>query len=143
MRARSLAGAAGVLAALLTAAGCGEPGTGEVTGAVTVDGQPAPTGSSINFVSTDGKSAGAGATITDGKYTATKVPVGAAKVQIRVPKFAAGKPKAAKGGPGPGGPDGGQIVVGDALPDKFNNQTELTYDVKPGHQEKNWDLSTK
>ena len=104
-------------------------------------GVPGDSGSA--FVSADGKSAGAGATITDGRYTATKVPVGAAKVQIRVPRFAAGKPKAAKGGPGPGGPDGGQIVVGDALPDKFHNKTELTYDVKPGRQEKNWDLSTK
>jgi hypothetical protein len=142
MRTRSLAGAAGVLAALLTAAGCGEPGAGEVTGTVTVDGQVPPDGSSITFVPTDGKSPTAGASIESGKYT-TKVPVGAAKVQIRVPKFAAGKPKAAKGGPGPGGPDGGQTVVGDALPDKFNNKTELTYDVKPGRQEKNWELSTK
>jgi hypothetical protein len=139
MRTRCAAGAAGLLAALLTVVGCGGGKTGEVTGTVTVDGKAAPTGSSIRFVPADGDSSGAGAMIEDGRYTATKVPVGTAKVQIRVPKFAAEK----AGRPGPRGPGGGQIVEGDLLPPKYNDRTELTFDVKPGNNEKDWELSSK
>ena len=55
--------------------------TGDVTGTVTVDGQPPPVGSSISFVPADGKSSSAGGAIEDGKYTATKVPVGATEIR--------------------------------------------------------------
>lgn len=137
MRFRRSAGAAGLLAAALVVAGCGDVKTGEVTGTVTIDGRTPPAGSSITFVPADGQSPTAGATLQDGKYTAT-VPVGPAKVRISAPKFA--EEKAGQPGPGPGG---GQIVEGDLLPDRFNNKTELTYEVKPGRQEKNWELSTK
>src|SRR5437868_4602721 len=99
MRLRHSAGAAGLLVAALAVAGCGGAKTGEVTGTVTVDGQPPPTGSSITFIPADGRSPSAGATIEAGKYSA-KVQAGPAKVQVRVPKFASGK----TGQPGPGGP---------------------------------------
>jgi hypothetical protein len=33
--------------------------------------------------------------------------------------------------------------VGDLLPDKYHDKSELTYEVKPGRNEKNWELSTK
>jgi hypothetical protein len=139
MRTGSLAGAVGLLAALLALAGCeGGPKTGEVTGTVTVDGQTPPPGSSITFVPTDGKSPTAGASIEGGRYTA-KVPVGTARVEIRVPRPA----KTPKGPAveGPGGP-GGDIIE-ESLPAKYNEKTELTFDVQPGKNEKNWDLKTK
>src|SRR5690348_10411374 len=98
MRTKRLAGAVGLLAALAALAGCGgDSQTGEVTGTVTVDGQTPPPGSSITFVPTDGKSPTAGASIENGRYAA-RVPVGTAKVQIRVPRPAKA-PKAGAGGP--------------------------------------------
>ena len=130
--------AAGLTAALLAVAGCGGSKSAEVTGTVTVDGQTPPTGSSITFVPADGKSPSAGALIEDGKYTAKDVPVGTAKVEIRVPKLS-GRPKKEQAGPGAGE----TIGLGDALPAKYNDKTELTFDVKSGKNEKNWDLSTK
>jgi hypothetical protein len=137
MRLRRSAGAAGLVAAVLAVAGCGDARTGEVTGTVTVDGRAPPVGSSISFVPADGQSPTAGATIESGKYAA-KVPVGTAKVQVRVPKFAA--EKAGQAGPGPGG---GDRVVGELLLVDGSGKTELTYEVKPGSQEKNWDLKSK
>jgi hypothetical protein len=129
----------GTLVALLVLAGCsGEAKMGTVTGAVTVDGQVPAEGSSITFFPTDGKSRSAGALIEQGKYS-TSVPVGEARVEIRVPRPARtgkGKP-----GEGPGGP-GGDIIE-ESLPAKYNDKTELKYDVKPGRNEKNWELKTK
>lgn len=129
--------AAGLLTALALAAGCGQgAATGEVTGTVWVDGQPAPPGSSITFVPTDGKGPTAGALIENGKYT-TRVPVGPAKVEVRAPKTAA-RPKAGK----QEGPGADADRVEESLPAKYNDSTTLTYDVKPGTQTKNWDLKT-
>jgi hypothetical protein len=137
MRTSSFAGAAGLLAALLAVAGCGGSKSAEVTGTVTVDGQVPAEGSSITFIPTDGKSRSAGALIEGGKYTARDVPVGTAKVEIRVPR-PAGRPGKPQAGPGPGGD-----IIEESLPAKYNDKTELTFDVKSGRNEKNWDLSTK
>ena len=129
--------AAGLLSALALAAGCGPgAGTGEVSGTVTVDGRPAPPGSSITFVPADGKGPTAGALIEDGKYTA-RVPVGPSKVQVRAPKTVARK--AGK----QAGPGAGSDLVEESLPAKYNDSTTLTYDVKPGAQTKDWDLKTR
>jgi hypothetical protein len=125
-----------LLAALALAAGCGGSKTAEVTGTVTVDGQVPAEGSSITFFPTDGKGS-AGALIEGGKYTAKDVPVGTGKVEIRVPR-PAGRPGKPQAGPGPGGD-----IIEESLPAKYNDKTELTFDVKPGKNEKNWDLSTK
>jgi len=129
---------AGLLIALGLAAGCGSGrGTGEVTGTVTVDGQTPPAGSSITFIPTDGQSQTAGSLIDNGKYTARGVPVGSTKVQIRVPRTA-GKPTGAAAGPGA---QGG--LIEESLPARYNDNTELTLDVKRGKNEKNWDLKTR
>ena len=127
--------AAGLLTALALAAGCGGPATGEVDGSVTVDGQTPPPGSSITFVPRDGKAPTAGALLKDGRYAA-RVPVGPAKVEIRVPRVL-GK-KAAREGPGAKGDR-----VEESLPARYNDKTELTLDVRPGKNEKSWDLKTK
>jgi hypothetical protein len=130
--------AAGLLTALALAAGCGQgSGTGEVSGTVRVDGELAPPGSSITFVPADGKSPTAGALIKDGKYT-TRVPIGPAKVQVRAPKTIA-KPKAAK----QQGPGADADLVEESLPAKYNDNTTLTFDVKPGANTKDWDLKTR
>jgi hypothetical protein len=127
MMTRRAGGAAGLLTALALAAGCGQgAATGEVSGTVRVDGQPAPPGSSITFVPADGKSPTAGALIENGKYT-TRVPVGPAKVQIRAPKTAARLKAARQAGPGAEGD-----LVEESLPAKYNDNTTLTYDVKAG-----------
>src|SRR5262249_1402868 len=123
MRTRCFAGA-GLLAALLALAACGGGSRmGEVSGTVTVDGKTPAAGSSISFVPADGKAPSAGALIQDGKYRA-KVPLGTAKVEIRVPRPAR-NPQGAVAGPGPGGDR-----VEESLPAKYNDNTELTYEVK-------------
>ncbi|MCI0463211.1 MAG: hypothetical protein L0Z62_40205 [Gemmataceae bacterium] len=133
---RRIAGVAGLLAVLALAAGCSSgPATGDVTGTVTVDGKTPPSGSSITFIPTDGKSPTAGSLIEEGKYTA-RVPVGTAKVEIRVPRVI-GKSKAREG-PGAGGD-----LVEESLPARYNDNTELKLDVKSGRNEKNWDLKSK
>src|SRR5262245_5215809 len=137
MRTRCFTGAASLLGALLALAGCtGGSKTGVVSGAVTVDGQTPAAGSSISFFPSDGKAATAGALLEDGKYT-VRVPVGTAKVEIRVPRAVSGA-KGEAAGPGPGGDR-----IEESLPARYNDNTELTYEVKPGRQEKNWELKTR
>jgi hypothetical protein len=129
---------AGFLAVtLLTAAGCTDSGPlmGEVTGLVLVDGQPAKKGG-ITFIPVDGKSATAGAEIKDGRYTA-KVPLGMAKVDIRVSKVV-GKRKLYDTPDSPW-----QEELAEVLPAKYNDSTELRFEVKSGRNDKEWDLKSK
>ncbi|HKB04588.1 MAG TPA: hypothetical protein VKD90_20360 [Gemmataceae bacterium] len=122
--------------AVLALVGCGDDGptTAEVTGTVSVNGQTPAAGSSITFIPADGKSQTTGALIEDGKY-AVRVPVGTAKVEIRVPRPVA-KPGRKTEGPGPGGD-----IIEESLPPRYNDETELTFEVKKGKNEKNWDLT--
>lgn len=130
-------GAFGLLAALVALAGCQDgPATGEVAGVVKVNGEIPPPGSSITFIPADGKSPSAGATLQDGRYTA-QVPVGLSKVEIRVPR------PIKKGGKIDEGPGPGGDYIEESLPEKYNDKTELTLDVKRGKNEKNWELSTQ
>jgi hypothetical protein len=124
---------------LVGIAGCGGGSTtGEVSGAFTVDGQPPAAGSSITFIPTDGKSPTAGATISGSTYSA-QVPVGISKVEIRAPRPAR-RAASSTGGPGPGSSGG---LIEESLPAKYNDQSELTIDVKRGSNPKDWNLSTK
>jgi hypothetical protein len=117
------------------AAGCSGDGLYPVSGSVTVDGQPAQTGS-IAFFPVDGKSQTTGAAIKAGQYTA-RVPPGAARVEIRVPKVV-GKVKLYNTPDSPY-----QDKMEETLPARYNNKTELTLEVKPGWNEKNWELKTR
>ncbi|SRR5260370_6392564 len=130
--------AAGLLASLALVAGCsGEPASGEVTGTVTVDGKVPADGSSITFFPTDGNSPSAGTRLDkDGKYK-VKVPVGTARVEIRVPR-PVGKPKAVKAGPGAEG-----YFVEESLPAKYNDESELRLDVHPGNNPKDFELKSR
>jgi hypothetical protein len=127
----------GWTAALLVAAGCADgPATGDVSGTVTINGQPPPPGASITFIPADGSSPTAGATIENGRYAA-KVPVGRNKVQIRAPRATAKKAA------GQGGYTADGEIVEESLPDKYHDKTELTLDVVAGTTVKDWELSTK
>jgi len=125
---------ASALVVLACLPGCEDgPRTGEVTGTVKVAGQIPPAGSSITFIPTDGKSQTAGAMLQDGRYS-VRVPVGMSKVEIRVPRPVS-RPGSKVQGPGA---EGG--LIEESLPAKYNDQSELTFEVKPGKNEKNWDL---
>ncbi len=132
---RTRAGRAAVLVAVILMAGCGKPTNGVVTGTITVDGAPAKSGS-IAFFPVNRKSSTAGAEIVDGQYTAN-VPLGTAKVEIRVPKVVGQK----KLYDTPDSPV--QKILAESLPPKFNDETELTLDVEPGENLRDFPLTTK
>jgi hypothetical protein len=125
---------ASALVVLASLSGCDDgPRTAEVTGTVKVAGQIPPAGSSITFIPTDGKSQTAGAMLQDGRYS-VRVPVGMTKVEIRVPR------PVARPGPKVQGPGSEGGLIEESLPAKYNDETELTFEVKPGKNEKDWDL---
>jgi hypothetical protein len=124
------------LCAIVVTAGCyGDSTKGEVTGSVTIDGQPCKTGS-VAFISVDGNSGTAGAQIVDGQFSA-QVPFGLMKVEIRVSKVVGEK----KLYDTPDSPV--QPIMEEVLPEKYNDETELTIDVGPGKNHKIFDLTTK
>ena len=135
----------GTVVALLTliaGSGCsGGSDTGTVTGTVSVDGNVPGEGSSINFIPTGGGSATAGGLIEQGKYS-VKVPAGSTRVEIRIPRPQGGAAKAApKAGPGSEAGSGGPIE--ESLPPEYNEKSALTFEVKSGTNEKNWDVKAK
>jgi hypothetical protein len=123
-----------MLLALLALAGCGAKES-RVSGTVTLDGQPIDAGA-ITFLPSDGQSPTAGGVIQDGRYS-VKVPVGTMKVSISAPKVV-GKKKIY---PTPQSPE--MPITKEAVPARYNEQTELQLDVKPGANQKDWDLHSK
>ena len=116
--------------------GCGpESKMAILSGTVTIDGQPAETGS-ISFIPVDGMTQTAGASIENGKFT-SEVPIGESKVEIRVPKVV-GKQKLYDT---PDSPE--QEIMAEVLPAKYNEATELRFTADKGKNEKNFELSTK
>ncbi|WP_146450383.1 hypothetical protein [Bythopirellula polymerisocia] len=115
--------------------GCSDPSTALVTGSVTVDGEPAQIGA-ISFLPADNQGTPVGASIEDGEYTA-QVPFGLKKVEVRVSKEM-GKKKMYDT------PDSEvKVIRREALPPKYNSQTELTFDVKPGENRQDYHLKTE
>jgi len=117
------------------AAGCDGSGLADVSGTVTVDGAPVEEGS-ITFVPADGQGQTAGGPIKDGKYSVRASP-GRMKVSISAPK-AIGKKKLYNT---PNSPEG--TIWKEGLPARYNEQTELTLDVKPGRNAKDWELTAQ
>lgn len=115
--------------------GCGNSRVAEVSGKVVVDGEPVPNGA-ILFFPVDGQSATSGSVIENGEYYA-KVAVGKMKVSISVPKVV-GKKKIYDT---PNSPE--MPVTKEALPPRYNEKTELTVDVEPGKNTRNFDLKSK
>jgi hypothetical protein len=135
MRIQHAIGAGFFLAITLALAGCGD-GLTEVTGMVKYDGNPVEEGS-ITFTPVEGKTATGSGVIKGGKYSA-KVPVGSMKVSFTYPKLV-GKRKAYDT------PDSPEIPeYNDELAEKYGPGTSnLTFDVKSGHNKKDWDLTSK
>ena len=128
------AGRRAMLVATFLMVGCAKSSIGVVTGTVTVDGAPAKSGS-IAFFPVDRKSSTAGSEIVAGKYTA-QVALGAAKVEIRVPKVLGEK----KLYNTPDSPM--KQILAESLPPKYNDQTELKLDVQPGENRRDFQLTT-
>jgi hypothetical protein len=127
--------ALGLLLAVLVAGCNNRPSSGAVSGSVSYDGKPLDNGS-ITFYPVDGSSPTAGGFIKNGKYTVLKVPAGMSKVTISGSKVV-GQKKLYDTPNSPIAP-----ITEDPLPPKYkdSSKTELTFDVKPGNNEKNWDL---
>ena len=130
MRSARVLLAGGCLVALLTVIGCGGSGMGKVHGTVKVDGQPVKAGA-ISFYPKDGKSKTTGGEIKDGQYS-VEVPVGAMKVSISEP-MGTGKKKERY-------PGQWIELKEEGLPERYNIQSELELEVKPGDNPKDWDL---
>lgn len=115
--------------------GCsGDGNYGDVSGTVSYDGKPLEDGL-IEFLPAEGKGQTASAPIKDGKYSVTKASVGNAKVQIRGSKVT-GKKKMYDT------PDSPEVaIIAELLPPKYHEKSELTFEVKRGANEKNWDLA--
>lgn len=124
-------------AVALVAAGCDAvpEGMATVTGKVTVDGQTATEGA-ITFTPSDGMSQTTGGKIVDGRYEAT-APIGLMRVLIRIPKVV-GERKLYDTPDSPVQP-----IMEESLPPKYNDQSELEIEVRPGETECNFDLSSK
>jgi hypothetical protein len=129
---RTCAGAALLMVAVL--AGCsGEGAKGIVEGTVTFNSQPLEQGI-IRFVPVDGTSQPADGPITSGKFS-VPVPVGDVRVEITSPKVV-GKMKMYDT------PDSPTVDrIEEAIPPKYNVQSDLKMTVQKGKNEKPFDLS--
>ncbi|HLJ97204.1 MAG TPA: hypothetical protein VKU02_28855 [Gemmataceae bacterium] len=122
------------LVVLFGLAGCGDGSMAEVNGTVKVDGQPIEEGT-IRFAPVDGKTQTAGGFIKSGHYS-VKVPVGVMKVAVSKEKTVGYKALYNT-------PDSPKMPVKkEALPARYNEQTELQLDVKPGTNAKDWELKS-
>jgi hypothetical protein len=110
-------------------AGCGGASVAEVTGTVTVDGQPLQEGEII-FEAEDGQSTPAGTMIAGGKYL-LKVAPGRKKVRIN-----ASRPTKIPD------PVMGAAARESTIAAEFNVESKLTAQIKPGKQE-NVDFEVK
>jgi hypothetical protein len=120
---------------VVAATGCGGDGLAEVKGIVTVDGEPAKVGA-ITFIPVDGASQTAGAKIVDGAYTARVAP-GTFKVEVRVSKVV-GERKSYQAADAPV-----KQELAESLPPRYNDQSELMFEVKPGENQKDYQLTTQ
>lgn len=115
--------------------GCTRSDKATVSGVVNVDGQPAQLGY-VTFIAIDGRAPTAGGPIHNGRFT-TEVKPGRCKVQIRIPKEAGQK----KLYDTPEAPMRKAWV--ESLPARYNDATELTFNVQPGTNECNYDVKSK
>jgi hypothetical protein len=134
-----------VVAMLLFCCGCGQsdgPVRVAVAGRVTLDGTPIAEGT-INFLPTSGtKGPTAGAPITDGLYSiaAAKGPcVGRYRVEIR------GSKKTGRQVLAPGPKTSGLMVdeILEIVPKRYNAESTLEADLKPGQNELDYSLTAK
>ncbi|QDS89818.1 hypothetical protein EC9_40190 [Rosistilla ulvae] len=128
-----------IVVSSLAVIGCGGSGgrdlpkLGQVTGTVTLDGQPLAD-AVVSFQSKEAGRVASGGTDTDGNYTIYLLndiegaPVGTNQVMIVTAK--------------PGDDSIPGSAKPETLPAKYNAETELTADVQPGDNEFNFDLTS-
>jgi hypothetical protein len=128
-----------VLATVFAAAGCAEK-KGDVSGQVSFDGAPLPSGK-ITFICEGGNKPVLSADIRDGSYEIKDVPLGL--VKITVATYKASQAVARPPGLGPTKRPGGE-ETSTTTPEKYvpiplryaqAEGSKLTFDVKPGTQE--------
>ncbi|MGI9177892.1 MAG: hypothetical protein ACR2IT_08565 [Pirellulales bacterium] len=121
-----------LVAMVLLVAGCGRgPALGDLSGEVNLDGSPLAEGA-IRFEPADGKGSTAGASIQNGRYNARMMANGY-RVQI----------SSADMTPPPGLPAGEFFTGRERIPARYNEQKELTVDVKQGANSADFDLRSK
>src|SRR5262249_45082181 len=122
-----------IFSVLLALVGCG--GEPLASGTVKVDGQPLEAGT-ITFFPVGGKTATTGGAIKGGQYS-VNVPEGTMKVVISKAKIVGYKKLYNT-------PDAKLYPeTREALPDRYNEKSELRLDVKPGKNQKDWELNSK
>ena len=122
----------------ICAAGCSNP-LAEVSGTVTLNGQPVSEGA-INFIPVEGtQGAGAGATIRDGKYqvpAASGVTPGKNRVELRAFRSTGKKVKDA------GVPGTTEIELRvPAFPPEYNDQSTLVREVRQGSNKIDFEIT--
>ena len=117
--------------------GCGD-GKAEISGNVTIDKVPVAQGF-LTFIPMGGDAGTVGAQIKDGKYEARIMP-GMMKVAVNAVPKVIGKRKLYNTPDSPETP-----IYGSALPPRYASmeESELRVDVKPGKNEKDFDLPSK
>ncbi|QDU76590.1 hypothetical protein Pan97_36420 [Bremerella volcania] len=122
---------------LLITAGCGSGRSDlvEVTGKVTLDGQPVNKGK-ITFEATDGKGGVEGGSIENGEYS-VKTTLGSKAVKINSPKVV-GERKTYGTADSPT-----EEVSTEAIPKQYNRNTELKIEVSSSSLEHDFDLKSK
>ena len=124
---------------LCTALGCSGDHRSEVSGTVKVNGQPIVEGA-INFIPIDGnKGAGAGATITDGRYHIPRsagVAAGKNRVELRAFKNTGRKVQDPTGKPGTLAEE--RVLL---FPPEYNDRSTLVRDVKSGSDTIDFDIT--
>ncbi len=119
--------------------GCSGDNRSEVSGTVKLNGKPIEEGA-INFIPIEGnKGAGAGATITDGKYhipRSSGVAAGKNRVELRAFKNTGRKVQ------DPTGPPGAMTTERVmAFPPQFNDQSTLVREVRSGSDTIDFDIT--
>lgn len=123
------------LLATVVCSGCSEQ-RGTVSGQVTLNGQPLDKGM-IVFNSLDpGSQASASADIVNGRYT-LETTAGQKQVQITAPIVTGTRPEYA----GPGAPV--VEITEERLPARYHSASELTFEIKPGKNDKDWPLEAE
>jgi len=128
------------LGLLLPLIGCtGSSPYGEVEGEVTFDGQPLAEGV-IRFTPVNGNAGTASALIENGKFVEKKVPVALHRVEISSPKLPKGfnsQKQMMEGTVGEG------PALEELIPRRYNSDSQLTADIKPGKNPLKFELTSK
>jgi len=130
-----------LLCALFLALGCGDSRRlGTVSGKVTLDGQPLPN-ARVNFQPMEGRNPGIGSygqTDVKGEYSLTLIDEKAQGAMVGLHRVII------KAAPAKGSQTDDKVPAGkDVVPPEYNTNSILQFEVKPGHNEANFDLKKK